>query len=132
MSVIVAALFDSQADADVAMEKLLNAGIEDLETQLVQGDQRTRGDAPAVGGPVFPVVPNTDGGFGHASGAATGMPFLGGRSSWLDDVDEEERAFYHEGLKEGGTVVLARVDDDSADHVRRMMNLQGARTYVKD
>ena len=128
---VVAALFDSMSAATEAMDDLMTRHIKDLDTRVVGGKNDNTNDAPSV---VVPVIPNTGGNFG-APGAGfpiVGAGFTGGQIDMLDDVsDEVERAFYHEGLKEGATLVLANVNDDDADQVRRLLAQHGARTHQK-
>lgn len=126
---VVAGLFDSDADATAAMDKLLRAGIKDLETRMVEPGQNTGG---VGGGGVVPVIPNT-------AGTGTGMPggvvpMMGGfgRIEWLDEMEEVDRAFYLEGLKEGASLALAHVHDEDVDQVRAMLRSFGARTHVRD
>lgn len=83
---------------------------------------------------IFPVMPNTSGtasGLGHSSIPVTGSA-VGGEFDWFDEMDDVERAFYHEGLREGATLALAKVDDDKADRVRTIFRTFNARTYIKD
>ena len=52
--------------------------------------------------------------------------------SWLNDLDEDEQAFYREGSREGATIALAKVHDEDAARVRQIFNEMGARTYTRD
>jgi hypothetical protein len=128
---VVAGLFDSEASATEAMDRLLREGIEDLETHVYSG-----GGGNDVAGPnvVYPVMPSTTGtpsGIGQASVPITGG-MIGGDFDWFNDMDEVERAFYHEGIREGATLALAKVDDDDAHRVRQIFQTFNARTYTKD
>lgn len=130
---IVAGLFDSQVDATEAMDRLLRMDIEDLDTHVIEPGQFSDSSEARV---VTPIVPNT--GNPGTGGPGTAMPFMvtpggpGGAFDWLNDLDEVERVFYQEGLREGATLALAKVDDDHAEHVRQLFREEGARTYIKD
>lgn len=125
---VVAGLFDSDANATEAMDKLLREHIEGLDTRII--DRSTQaGESNAV----IPIMPNT----GGISGSSTpvypvGMSSQGANVPWLDDMDEVERMFYHDGMREGATLALAKVKDADADRVRNLLRQYGARTYVKD
>jgi hypothetical protein len=130
--VVVAGLFDSQSMATEAMDRLLRMNIEDLDTHVIEP-----GGNQGVGGPdvVIPLMPNTGAlsdmggpggtGMAHGSGMAAGF-------SWLNDLDEVQRAFYQEGTREGATLALAKVRDEDAGRVRALFRELGARTYTED
>lgn len=125
---VVAGLFDSDANATEAMDKLLRAGFKDLETRVVEPGTYT-----GEGSGVVSIIPNT-------AGSGTGMPggvvpaAMGGtgRVDWLDEMDEVDRAFYLEGLKEGANLALVHVHDEDVQQVRALLRSYGARTHVKD
>ena len=124
---VVAGLFDSQADADLVMNEILHMNIDGLESRVYNGggQANTAGDdRPAM---IFPFVPNTGNNMGM-SGAAV----VPGNVDWFDGVEEVERAFYLEGVREGATLAVINVPDDHAEHVRLAMRKANARTYVKD
>ena len=128
---VVAALFDSQADATQAMDVLLRAQIEDLDTRVFETGSRQTDTSPGV---VVPLVPNTaGGGMGQPGFPAAGVIGAAGLDrDWLNELDEEERAFYHEGYREGATLALAKVHDEDVEQVRQIMRQHNARTYIKD
>ena len=68
MAVVVAGLFDSEADATQAMDRLLRENIEDLDTRVINGSARTGTDSPDI---IIPVIPNTSG--GPSSGTIGGV-----------------------------------------------------------
>ena len=129
---VVAGLFDSDANATNAMDKLLRANIKDLDTHVIEAGQNTNPTGANTGG--IPVIPNT-GGTGSGMAGSGAIPMAGaifGANDWLDDVDDEtERAFYFEGMREGATLALARVHDEDVDKVRQLLSSHGARTYTK-
>lgn len=132
MSVVVAGLFDQQADATQAMDEILRLKIKDLDTRVIE----TQGNQDQVGGgpTIIPIVPNTAGGLSQSTPGAAGIPPIAGRdANWLDELnDDEERGFYYEGAREGATLAMARVDEDHADHIRQIFQQYGARTFIKD
>ncbi len=124
---VVAGLFDSQADADLVMNEIFRMNIDGLESRIYDGGGQagTGEDRPAM---IFPFVPNTGNNMGM-SGAAV-VP--GSDVDWMGELDEVERAFYLEGMKEGATLAVLRVPDDHVEHVRLAMLKANARTYVDD
>jgi hypothetical protein len=127
---VIAGLFDSEANATEAMDKLLRQNIEDLDTHVISPSGLAGDGEPNF---VFPIVPNT-GGMGSGTPGAP-VPFVtgqGGVFGWFDDVDEVERAFYLEGLREGATLAMAKVHDADIERVRQVFRDSGARTYVDD
>lgn len=123
---VVAGLFDSEADATAAMDKLMRMHLHDLDTRVFGQEERAKRDDSNV---VLPLVPNTGNGpMGMPGGA---VPFEGNTGMLNDIRDEEERGFYLEGMKEGATLAVAKVDDHDADQVRQLFRQEGARTYEK-
>jgi len=130
---IVAGLFDTQSDATEAMDRLLRMNIDDLDTHVIEPGQFS--DTSETG-MITPTAPYA-GGPGAGSSGPAGPMFIpvsgmGGSIDWLDNLDEVERVFYQEGLREGATLALAKVDDEHAEQVRQLFRAKGARTYVKD
>lgn len=126
----VAGLFDSMADATNAMDILLREDIPDLDTRVFETGSATD-TANNDSGVVVPLIPNSGSGMDFNAPAGVGAAGLFG-ADWLDDLDEVERAFYHEGFKEGATLAVAHVPDDHVTHVRRIFADHNARTYKKD
>jgi hypothetical protein len=130
---VVAALFDSQADATEAMDILLRANIKDLDTRVYEtGSRSGMGETgPDV---IVPVVPNTGGGgIGQPGIPAVGLVGAAGLDrDWLKEFDDQERAFYYEGYREGATLALAKIHDEDVEKVRQMMRQHNARTYTKE
>jgi hypothetical protein len=132
---VIAGLFDEQTQATEAMDVILRVGFKDLDTRVFEPGQ---GDG-TPGIPVIPVVPTTGAGGtgqtgigpGGGMGPGIGAAALAG-SGWFDKMEEVERAFYYEGLREGATLVVAKVDDEDANEVRELMRRSGARTYRED
>jgi hypothetical protein len=130
---VVAALFDSQADATEAMDVLLGAHIKDLDTKVYETRSHL-GMGENGPGVVVPVVPNTGGGgIGQPGIPAAGLVGAAGLDrDWLNEFDNEERAFYYEGYREGATLALAKVHADDVEKVRQVMQQHNARTYIKE
>jgi hypothetical protein len=128
MSVVVAGIFDDQTQATEAMDILLRSQIKDLDTHVIEGQGRyaSQQDLPNI---VAPFVPNTGNNMGNGNAAYVPGNQLGG---WLNDMADVERDFYEEGMREGSTLVLARVHEDDAEKVRQLLRDHQARTYVKD
>jgi hypothetical protein len=129
---VVAALFDSQVDATEAMDVLLNAHIKDLDTKVYETGSR-QGMSDTGPGVVVPLVPNTgNSGIGQAGIPAAGVIGAAGLDrDWLNEFDEEERAFYYEGYREGATLALAKVHDEDVEKVRSVLSQHNSRTYIK-
>jgi hypothetical protein len=126
---VVAGLFDSEADATKAMDRLLTEGLEDLETTVYGGGA---GDGSSV--VLFPGMPNTS---GQAVGNAPGsLPFAVASNeddfNWFGDFDEIERAFYHEGVRDGATIAMAKVHDEDVNRVRLIFTMFNGRSFVKE
>lgn len=123
---VIAGLFDSQADATEAMDRLHRLGYQDMDTRVIEPGSQDTASGPDT---VIPVIPATGSSYGQPGG--TGGP-VGGSFGWLDDLDKVESAFYQEGLKEGATLAMVQVDDKYAREVRELFSQFGARTYRKD
>ncbi len=127
---VVAGLFDSEADAGKALERLQREGIKDLDTRVINGSART-GDTPGV---AIPIIPNTSGGTSQA-GMGAQAPAVGAAplfGDWMNDVDEVERNFYQDAVREGSSLVMAKVHDEDAGRVSLIFSTFGGRTYKKD
>ncbi len=129
MSVVVAGLFDDQVQATQAMDILLRSHIKDLDTHVIEGQGRYASQQEDQN-IAAPFIPNT-GNYIETGGVAY-VP--GNRlSDWLNDMDDVERTFYEDGMREGSTLVLARVhNEEDANRVRQLLRDHQARTYVKD
>ncbi len=128
MSAVVAGLFDSEVDATKAMDRLLREHIDDLDTRVINGSARTDAQGPNV---VVPIIPNTSGGPQQgAVGPAASVPgaVFG---DWLNDMDDVERQFYSDAVREGSTLAVARVHEKDAQRVQQLFRSFGARTYKK-
>ncbi len=127
---IVAGLFDSEVDATKAMDRLLREGIDGMDTRVINGSSRT-GDTPGV---AVPIIPNTSGGTSQA-GMGAQVPAVGAvpvSGDWLDEMDKVEQNFYRDALREGSTLVLAKMHDEDAGRARLIFSTFGGRTYKKD
>ncbi len=128
---VVAGLFDSEVDATKAMDRLLRENIHDLDTQVIDGSAKTNTGTPNV---TIPIIPNTSGGpsqGGVASGGA-GPAIVGTFGHWLDRMDDVERKFYEDAVREGSTLALAKVHDEDEGKVRLIFQTFGARVYDRN
>ena len=127
---VIAALFDSEADATPAMDRLLNSHLDPIETRVMDPKSNDTGQ---VTGPVVPLIPNTSAGYvGAGVGTNVGGVFFPSAGDWLHDLDEVEQKFYSDAYREGSTLVLAKVDEKDAQLVRDLFRQNGARTYTKE
>lgn len=124
----VAGLFDSDADANAAMDRLLHQHIKGLETRVIEPSTGMNASGTEN---IVPIVPNT--GAGVSQAGFTPLPTGGAAANmgWLNDLEDVERVFYDEGLKEGATLAMAKVRDEDVEHVRQIFRDAGARTYRK-
>lgn len=126
---VVAGLFDSEADATPAMDRLLGEHIDPIETRVLDPRSTDTSQAP---GTVVPLIPNTSAGeSGAGFGSGAGAFALAGINDWLNEMDRVERNFYSDAYREGSTLALVRVDDKDAPHVRELFRQFGARTYER-
>lgn len=106
----VASLFGDQADADEAMRALADSPFADVEVRVIE--------------PEMDDVNESLPGAGNVLGEFV-MPFS---DSEYDDIGAEERAWFTQALRGGGTVVFAKVDDDRAAELERFFASYGGRT----
>jgi hypothetical protein len=125
---VVAGLFDSDADATRAMNRLLNENIKDLETHVINGSNKSQVDDRGV---LIPFIAVTSGG-GAETGAGPALAVGSVFGNWLGGIDQAERQFYEDAVREGSTLALASVPDDSASRVRSIFQTFGARVYEKE
>ena len=147
----VVGLFDSINEARSVVNQLDNAGFERDHISLVASDasgeyQTSTGDGTATGagattgavaggalgvlaglgalaipgiGPVIAAGPLLAGLAGAGVGAVAG----GMLGALVDEgVPEEEARYYTEGVRRGGTLVIAKVDDGASDEAAEIMN----------
>ncbi|MEZ2131501.1 MULTISPECIES: hypothetical protein [unclassified Sinorhizobium] len=96
------AFFDSQSDAESAIERLKDAGVTNV--RLMPGYEADSDKAEVVG--------HDRGGFWAKLG------------DWL--LPEEDRALYAEGLRRGGFLVSADVDDATYDTAHDILDDEGS------
>lgn len=129
----VVALFSDAADAEKAIKKLKEAGI-DTERASVHSQQTIESSTNVR------VTPSANAGLAggvSAPGATSGGGIPGGGAFVSDDtiesylmnvgVDGEEVAFFQHGIKEGGRIVLAAVENSDADKARNALVEAGGR-----
>ncbi|UXN66432.1 hypothetical protein N8E89_25235 (plasmid) [Phyllobacterium sp. A18/5-2] len=147
----VTGLYDNYADARAAVTALEDAGVPSSDISLVgrNGEGETNaGEGAAAGAGIGAVVGGAGGllaGLGMlaipgvgpvvaagwlaatAAGAAAGAVAGGAAGGIIGSltsagVDEDEAHVYAEGVRRGGVLVSARVNDDSEDVARSIIN----------
>ncbi|MFP4113627.1 MAG: hypothetical protein ACOC2Y_02730 [Spirochaetota bacterium] len=129
----VVALFSEVSDAEQAIKKLSDAGI-DLENAAIHNkesiessiDVRAMPSAnPAVAAGPTPAQPSG----GSATGAAGAMLTNATIESYLENigVDGEELAFFAHGIQKAGHIVFANVPNDQTEKAGRLMTEAGGR-----
>jgi len=143
----VSGLFDSRAQGEQAVADLESSGISSSQISVVAPDEESESGAAegvtvgaAVGGVggllaglgVFAIPgigPVVGAGWLAATlmGAAAGG-VAGGLLGSLTDagIEEEDAHFYAEGVRRGGTLVTARVDEDQADAAAAILGQSGS------
>ncbi|MDX1662504.1 MAG: hypothetical protein R3272_01845 [Candidatus Promineifilaceae bacterium] len=112
----VAALFDSQLEADRAMSALAAAGYEDIDMRVFED---------AAGAPAEP-----EGGFVMSGATGRLQAYLDPNSGrWFEELDDEAVAdFFLNGVQHGGVLVITRPDADDVDAVGAILREHGGRT----
>jgi len=114
----VASLFADQAEATRALDAMAHTPFAEVKTRVIEpelDDIDGLDDLDSVvGGGFFDRV--------LAPFAANEYP----------EIDEEAREWYAQGLRRGGTVVVAVVDDDRATELERFFVEHGGRTAKND
>jgi hypothetical protein len=107
----VASLFGEQADATRALDAMASSPFAEVETRVFEPGL---GDSSGAG---------TIAGAGVLEGIV--VPFA---DTEYTDLDEDERAWYAQGLRGGGTLVVAEVDDERAAELESFFARYGGRT----
>lgn len=115
----VIALFESQAEATRALDALHAGDYKDIETEVIE-DARDM-DYGTIG--VAAPAPN----------ASTGVAGVVAIPDPLQDIglDDEEVAWFAQGIRGGGVLVVVEVDDEDAQSVERILRDHGGRTFEK-
>jgi hypothetical protein len=114
-------LFDSELEATNVIDALAATDFGDqVETEIITGGRAI------IGGSI--VAPAADPQFQSAVPGPVVLPFGVGENTGLDD---EEAAFFAQGVKSGGVLLKVDVDDEQADVVRRILREHNGRTYRK-
>jgi len=105
MSRTVTAMFDSRSDAEAAQSRLQSAGIGANDVQIM--DQSSQG---------------LNAGGSSSAGSSSGSS---GHGFWSGVKDffmaDEDRYTYEEGVRRGGAVLVARVDEGNVDEAVRIL-----------
>lgn len=113
----VISLFESQAEATSALDVLYGGDYGNIEIEVIENGGETDFGATGV------VVP--------AINSSTGVAGAVGIPDRLDDVDfagDEEAAWFAEGVRGGGVLVVAEVDDEDASAAEEVLRNHGGRT----
>lgn len=109
----VASLFGTQQEATRALDALASSPFADVDTHVYEPELDEDTEVPIAGTVLGDLV----------------APFA---DTELDDLDEEEREYFARGYHDGGTVVVASVDDDEAAELQRFFAEHGGRTSKED
>lgn len=116
----VISLFKSQEEATRALDALHTRDYENIEIEVIDN---ARGIDERGSGIVAP-APN----------ASTGVAGTIGMPNPLQDIDleDEEAAWFADGVRGGGVLVVAEVDDEGTRSVKKILGEHGGRTYKKE
>ena len=121
---VVAGFFDTDDAATRALDDLMRRpGSEDVHTQVISTRSNFGNDSVlAVAGlPETNTTPNA---------VIAPIPLTGFSNNPLfTALDDDEQEFFHQALKRGGVLALAKVDDAKDDAVRQIFKSHGARVY---
>lgn len=110
----VASLFGDQAEATRALDAIANSPFADVEMRVIEPELDDAGVDTVSGGGVLQEL----------------VAVFAGEQ--YPDLDEEAREWYSRGLRSGGTVVIAEVDDDRAAELEQFLARFGGRTSKGD
>ena len=113
---VVAGLFDSQAEASAALDALAETEFEDVTTEVYE-------QAPDPDDSNVAAVPD----LGTSRILAT--PYA---PDFLDELDEAERRFFVQAVRNGATLVVAEVDDEQAGALAAFFRERGGRTTAEE
>jgi uncharacterized protein (TIGR02271 family) len=113
MSRTITAFFDTRAEADAARERLSQSSIEADRVRIV--DQSHTGSGAGGSGESY----SSGGGTGSA-GAGDGQGFWSSLKSAF--LPEEDSHAYEEGMRRGGYLLCAEVDEDEADRAISLLD----------
>lgn len=118
----VVSLFDSQAAASQATEALSQANFGDVDVEVIDTYSSDTADTEQ-----YDYVPTVDLTVGSAAAPASAAVSLADPARGLGLSDDEVR-FFSRGVERGGVLVVAKVDDEQAPAVRRVLQENGGRT----
>jgi hypothetical protein len=111
----IASIFDSQADAERAVDELDSLGLEEGRIRVMTKEGATRGDS--IFTPIADAL--TPGDDRVSSSFATA------------GAGEETAEFFSQELDEGGAIVIAEVDDAQEAQALEMLRRAGGRAYER-
>lgn len=112
--------FDSQEEATRAVDALYSGGYEGVETEVIENADQVDWGAEGIVAPV--------------TNASTGVAGVIGIPTRLENIafdNEEEANWFAEGVRGGGVLVVAEVDDEDGTEVERVLRTHGGRTFEK-
>lgn len=127
----VFALFSNQSDADKAVSKLKEAGIDTQKASV--HSEHTVEDSITVGplaGPATTAPSTTGAATGTGPHSATGAALTDETvQSYLDriNVPADQQHFFAHGVREGGALVHVKAENDEAETVERALAEAGGR-----
>jgi hypothetical protein len=122
----VISLFGSEEDADRALQKLHDVGLADIDLRVIQQSAATE-DA-GTESPDFSLYPGPVPAAPNASGVAAPLPMDFETSFHEASEDQEEQAFFLDGVRKGGVLVIAEAGREEAERVREIFDQHHGRT----
>ena len=116
----IISFFQSQEEATRAVDDLYSGDYEGIETEVIENASEIDFGAEGIVAP--------------ATNASTGVAGAIGIPTRLEDIDfddEKEAAWFAEGVRGGGVLVMAEVDDEDATAVEQVLRNHGGRTFEK-
>jgi hypothetical protein len=119
----IAAIFDSEADADQAIDRLAELDLDDLDWRIIRpGADHDR------------LLPGWFGGDSSATGAGAARPIGAPIVADMPEdealerrgISDEESEFYAQSVANGATLIVLETPDNHVDRVRRILNNAGA------
>src|SRR6266487_4204904 len=118
MAKTVVGLFDTTAEAQSAVQELINSGFQRNDISLVANDAKGEyGQYREVGATGSSAAEGA--GAGAAAGGIIGALVGAG-------IPEADAGFYAEGVRRGGTLVMVKASDDMAQRAYDTMQRYGA------
>ena len=121
MTTKIASLFDSQKEADQAIQALNEHELGDSDIRVIDGSSADTTETVARSGAFV----------GVAGAEGQGLPALAATAPELS-MSDEEQDFFMRGLRDGGVVIVVELSDENAETATRLLRDYGGRTYEED